>query len=184
MKLKENRLFLFDFFIFIGLIIFMHLFVILNNLISLENNYFYFFGICTLILFFIYNFIKSIFGGILLIKSIIKNEITIKKKDIFLSSNIIFTILYIIILCFNRFRLSDPDINYTLNIFGLSFTTFQLYIIAIINIFMNMIGIPIWQIYLFINSNIKNNLKHFMNIFTMLIIFFYNWMLLIELTMD
>jgi hypothetical protein len=144
MELRRNKLFLFDLCCFIGYA----LYIIVSLIIHKINNL-YFASFIVTLLFAGYIFFKSICGLIFLPNAIKKKEININKNVLYFVFDIIYIILLINILDTLRFRLTDSDINYNITILGLTISTFQLYILAIINMFINIFGIPMWQ-YLFL----------------------------------
>ena len=186
--INRKTIFLFDYWYMIGYF-FLFLFsgIIVSVLDTFKNNllirilgYFvsvYYFS------FFAFNIIKGISGIILLIKAFVEKQIAMIKKSYLF--HIIFIISLILIVCVFRFRLNDPDINYTIEIMGLSISTFIIYLCALINLFINIIGIPMWpSFYIFSDDQIKKEKKLLLHILTTLIIFFTNLLIFIGLTVD
>jgi hypothetical protein len=184
MKINKNKLFLFDFWFFIGLIINIFIFTIINNINDWSNVIIESIQVYSRYLLVGYNILKSIFGGIFLLKAIHKREIFLSKNIVFSISNLMYVGILIFILISYQFSLSDSDIYYNITICGLNITTFHLYILAVIKVCINMFGIPMWFIFLFSECQINNNMKRTLNIITRIIIIFYNLLIIFGLTND
>ena len=141
----------------------------------------------TALLFILYNFIKSIGGGMFALKAFIRKEIEII-FNFFSVYHIIFVFVSIwLIFSFDKssFDFNESTVYYSFEIRGLQFNTFQVFNLARINTIINMFGIPIWLIYYtFSDSKIKNNMKDILNLLTPIIIIFINFILLYGLVVD
>ena len=180
----KNIVFTFDFWILFGFIFLVLGFSIFSKIIDFDKNeYFRFLPQCVFIFFIFYNFIKSIIGIILLIRELFKKQMNIIQK-VFLP-HILFIIVLVLILCFYRFRLSDPDINYSIIIMGCSISTYRIYQFFVVNLFSNILGLPMWLFnFAFMKDQIKKENKILLNIFTTGVIMFITWLVFFGLTVD
>ena len=185
MKINRN-IFLFDFWFLIGFVIFQ----IVLTIPSHYNTYSYFFLKYITVMYIAYNFIKSIIGGILFLWSLFNKKIAFT-KTFFSIHFLFFTIfpLWIFILLGGV----DSDINFIINIFGVQFTTYQFYKFAITNLFVNMLGLPMWLFYytfsrnsnyVFSENYVSLKLRFISNVLNQIVILFLNFMMFLSLTLD
>jgi hypothetical protein len=180
MKISRNTLFLFDFWFVIGFIIFY-----LVLLIMPESRASFLLARFIFYLFVGFSFAKSIVGGILVLRAFNKNELNITKNVFFFLLHLFYIMALIYTVYTYRFRLSDPDIDYIIIIHGLNIHTYRLYQLAIINLFVNMIGMPSWLFYYTFSKNtIKNYMKIILNILSAILTLFINWLIIFGLTVD
>ena len=179
MKLNKDKLFLLDYKISstLTIIVFIQIIIlIINNSSNIENtiyyNFFNYIFYVTLFLYLIYSFIKSIFGEIYLINALFKKEIIITKHNIFNFSNVLY---FILIFCSIIFYLIG---QFLLNINN----TFQLSLIMIIYLIINMFGLPMWYIYFSLINNKCNNMEIDINNLSKIIIVITSWIVVFGLT--
>jgi hypothetical protein len=185
-KPNKNNLYVFDFWCFIGYTIYLIFALAMVNHTDIFLNIFH-----SIIfkVFICYNILKSIFGIIFLINSLIKKEITITKNVLFFIFDFIFIIFLILLFkatLEQTYKFSDPDFNYNniinyknITIPGLSINAFQIYIFAIVNLFINILGIPMWHIYFCFKTKTRNIMKISFNILTRIIIIINNMSIMV-----
>ena len=135
----------------------------------------------------IYTFIKSITGIIVFFKKFfLEKHFMIKNKLFYLCKNYLLyaiSLLLPIYIAWDRF--DDPDLNFTYIFFGLSFGTYQIIKIFVLNIFVNMIGIPLWLFnYTFSKNYIKSIKKRILIPVTLILTFLVNLIVIYGLTLD
>jgi hypothetical protein len=175
MDKNMRKIYLIDCILFIGLFIFLYLFsgYIVHNINSWKESSQYIVLTNTFYIYVLYIFIKSITGGILLFKSIRNKEIILTRKTIITIYNIIF-FLFMLIIIYGFINYHDFRIKYQVNIFGLLFNEFQLYILTIINIIVNLLGIPMYLIYIDKNILLNKIIKYILYSITIFIVLIIN----------
>jgi hypothetical protein len=190
MKINKKTLFKFDVCLFFGLSITITITIlsiigyIIEKNINWRHTIIYSITINMILLFILYNFFKSICGGIFILKTIINKEYILNKNVIYLLSNIIFLLVNIYIIFIYGFSNYKPELRYTAIIWGLLFEEYQLYIISTIIVLVNMIGTPMWIIYIFSNNKINNIIKIIFIILTKLMVLFINSCIIGMVTTD
>jgi hypothetical protein len=181
MDKNMRKIYLIDCILFIGLFIFLYLFsdYIVHNIDSWKESSQYIVLMNTFYIYVLYIFLKSIMGGILLMKSIKNKEIILTRKTIITIYNIIFFILFMLIIIYGIIYYQDFRIKYQVNIFGLLFNEFHLYILTIINIFVNLLGIPMHLIYVDKNILLNKILKYILYSITIFIVLIINFGIII-----
>jgi hypothetical protein len=180
-KINRNKIWLLDFWIVIAITILdIILFSILTPFVKI-NDYFidfirFIFFCINLIIIFSY-FIKSIIGGIYILKGIIRKELFLVDILFELIFSLPYAIILIIITCFYvRVYIGIVQDNIDpIIIYGVSFNIHKLWILGIINVFVNTFGIPFWfYLYKFSNNSIKIWMKNILSIVTHVFIIFLN----------
>lgn len=186
MKIDERKVYLIDIILFIGLFIFLFTFVsyvtsnidswLASNQYKILSNIFY--------IYVLYIILKCIIGSILFIKTCYKNEINLSFKLLFPIYNIIFFILFFIIIILGieyYLRLVNYNLlrNYSLNIFGVIFNEKILYILVILNIFINLFGLPMQLLYTNYKIKINKIVNYVITYLTIIIILYLNYFLII-----
>ena len=185
MNINGKKLYFIDNIIFIGLFILIYIFAsyITSNIDSWLNSYQYKYIAHIFYIYIFYIMLKCIIGGFLFIKSVYKKEINISFKLLFPIYNIIFIILFIVLIIIGikyYFDLvNNYNMNYYLSIFGILFNEKRLYIILIINIVLNLFGIPMYLLYTKEKININKIIKYIISYITIIFILYLNYFLII-----
>jgi len=139
------------------------------------------FSVIALVIFFAtlgYNFIRGIFGVILLSKALVKKEIVLKLKRIVTFSNALYILLVFVTLYVYSFGLPYFYENRDPRQIILAFN------LARINIIVNALGIPMWFIYLYSKNELDEEEVRLIDWMTKIMLVIFNWLLAFVLTFD
>ena len=190
MKPNRTTIFKIDFCIFCllaGIILICFIILAVSNLVDInnpENDEFIGFRIYIQDIFIFYNLLKSAAGIVLFTIALLNKKLSLTRQKIFTTTNIIYIIILFLILLFCQFNADNINKNYNEIMYGFTVSISLLYKAAVGNLIINMIGIPMWYVYIFDKCEIGEKLKKYYNIITRIFIIFSNFISLLFISAD